>query len=291
MLSKSFITIHRVSILLITGALLLLSFTEKETVWVAIGDSITYLNDHPDETGNRVTKGYLSRVADELPSLRYINQGHNGWKASDIASKIEHLGLVKADVYTVFLGTNDWWAGRPAGSIDDYKNNTGTNSVSGSFRIIIDKIRQLNQDAKIVLITPMQRNDFVYLFDGTNNAHGSYKPKDGQSLEVFANAVIAIGKIENIPVIDLYHDPLLNLKHMVRFKRLKNPRTGKYVNYRYPTFTTIPFDPKNDEYPYPPKAANITYDGLHPSDKGNEIIAKMIINRFRQVGVVKSDAF
>ncbi|WP_343303053.1 SGNH/GDSL hydrolase family protein [Chitinophaga niabensis] len=267
----------------IIGALFLFSFTsQKETVWVAIGDSITYLNDHPDETGNRVSKGYLSRVTAELPNLRYINQGHNGWKSSDIANKIEDLGLVKADVYTVFLGTNDWWGGRPVGNIDDYKNNTGTNSVFGSFRIIVDKIRQLNKEAKIVLITPMQRNDFVYLSDATNNAHGSYKDKNGQSLELFANAVIAIGKLENIPVIDLYHDPLLDLKHMVNFKRLKDPRSGKYVNYRYPTFTTIPFDPKNDEYPYPPKAINITYDGLHPSDKGNEIIAKKVINVIRQ---------
>jgi lysophospholipase L1-like esterase len=275
----------RKTFLLITGALFLFSFTEKETVWVAIGDSITYLNDHPDETGNRVTKGYLSRVADALPNLRYINQGHNGWKSSDIANKIEDLGLVKADVYTVFLGTNDWWGGRPVGSIDDYKNNTGTGSVSGSFRIIVDKIRQLNKEAKIVLITPMQRSDFVYLNDATNNAHGSYKPKNGQSLEAVANAVIAIGKLENIPVIDLYHDPLLDLTHMVNFKRLRDPRTGKYQNYRYPAFTTIPFDPKNDEYPYPPEAVNITYDGLHPSDKGNEIIAKKVINVFRKVGV------
>ncbi|SIN83148.1 SGNH/GDSL hydrolase family protein [Chitinophaga niabensis] len=272
---------------IIIGTLFLFSFTEKQTVWVAIGDSITYLNDRPDETGNRVAKGYLSRVVEGLPDLLYINQGHNGWKSSDIAGKIEDLGLGKADVYTVFLGTNDWWGGRPVGIIDDYKNNTGTNSVFGSFRIIIDKIRQLNQAAKIVLITPMQRNDFVYLFDANNNAHGSYKAKNGQSLEAFANAVIAIGKMENIPVIDLYHDPLLDLEHMVNFKRLKDPRSGKYVNYRYPEFTTIPFDPKNDEYPYPPQAVNITYDGLHPSDKGNAIISKKVINTFRQIGVVQ----
>lgn len=280
-------TIRRISLLLIIGIWLLSSFTEKEIVWVAIGDSITYLNDHADETGNRVSKGYLSRVVAELPNIHYINQGHNGWKSSDIASKIDNLDLVKADVYTVFLGTNDWWGGRPVGSIDDYKNNTGTNSVFGSFRIIIDKIRQLNQEAKIVLITPMQRNDFVYLFNATNNAYGSYKTKNGQSLEVFVNTVIAIGKIENIPVIDLYHDPLLDLKKMVKFKRLKDPRTGKYVNYHYPRFTQIPFDPQNDEYPYPPKAANITYDGLHPSDKGNEIIAKKVIMTFRQVGLAE----
>lgn len=263
---------------------MLASFTQKEIVWVAIGDSITYLNDHPNETGNRVTKGYLSRVVTALPDLRYINQGHNGWKSGDIAGKIEQLGLVKADIYTIFLGTNDWWGSRAIGNIDDYKNNTGTGSLFGSFRIIIDKIRQLNQEAKILLITPLQRNDFVYLFNATNNAYGSYKTKNEQSLEAFANAVITIGKMENIPVIDLYHNRRLKLKHLVHFKRLKDPRTGKYKNYRYPKFTKIPFDPKNDEYPYPPEAANITYDGLHPSDKGNEIIAEKIINAFRRNG-------
>lgn len=272
---KTFVTIPRISILLIIGVLLLSSFTEKEIVWVAIGDSITYLNDHPDETGNRVAKGYLSRVVAELPNLRYINQGHNGWKASDIANKIGDLKLVKADVYTVFLGTNDWWGGRPV------------DSLFGAFRIIIGKIRQLNPVAKIVLITPMQRNDFVYLLNAGNNAHGSYKNKNGQSLEMFANAVIAIGKLEHIPVVDLYHDRRLKLKYMVHFKRLKDPETGKYVKYRYPRFTEIPFDPKNDEYPYPPAAVNITYDGLHPSDKGNEIIAKKVINTFRQAGIAE----
>jgi lysophospholipase L1-like esterase len=277
--------VSRVSVVLIIGIWLLSSFTEKETVWVAIGDSITYLNDHPDETGNRVTKGYLSRVVAELPNIRYINQGHNGWKAGDIANKINELGLVKADIYTVFLGTNDWWGGRPVGSIDDYKNNTGANSAFGSFRIIINKIRHLNPEAKIVLITPMQRNDFVYLLNASNNAHGSYEAKNGQTLEAFANAVIAIGTIENIPVIDLYHDPRLSLKHMVKFKRLKNPHTGKYVNYHYPQFTKIPFDPKNDAYPYPPNSVNITYDGLHPSDKGNKIISEKVIKAFRRLAI------
>ena len=30
--------------------------------WCAIGDSLTYLNDHLDETGHYVTRGYLSRI-------------------------------------------------------------------------------------------------------------------------------------------------------------------------------------------------------------------------------------
>lgn len=260
------------------------SFTEPELTWVAIGDSITYLNDHPGETGNRVTKGYLTGVIERLPNLRYINQGHNGWTSGSIADSIERLGLVKANVYSIFLGTNDWWQGRPVGTIESYKNAAGNSTVYGSLRIIVNKIRLLNPKAKIVLITPLQRTDFVYIADARNNAYGSYKKKNGQSLEEFADAVIAIGKYENIPVIDLYHEPMLKIENLVTYKKLKD-RTGKYVNYSYPASTGVPFNPETDNYPYPVSSINYTYDGLHPSDKGNALIALKVARCFKQLGL------
>ena len=55
------------------------SFDKKEINWVAIGDSITYLNDHTNETGNRITKGYITMVIEKLPHIHYMNQAHNGW--------------------------------------------------------------------------------------------------------------------------------------------------------------------------------------------------------------------
>jgi hypothetical protein len=58
-MKQSFITISLMILLVTFG-----SFKKKPVSWVAIGDSITYLNDHLDETGNRVTKGYMTRVKD-----------------------------------------------------------------------------------------------------------------------------------------------------------------------------------------------------------------------------------
>lgn len=57
-------------------------------LWVAIGDSITYLNDHQNETGNRVTKGYMTRVVERLPQIEYVNKGYNGWTSGGIAQRI-----------------------------------------------------------------------------------------------------------------------------------------------------------------------------------------------------------
>ena len=258
------------------------SFKHKDLTWVAIGDSITYLNDHADETGNRITKGYMTRVTEKLPYVHFANQGHNGWTAVRIAQEIDKLGLTRADIYSIFLGTNDWWRGLPLGRLPDYQNNTGTGTVYGSFRIILDKLRSLNPQARILLITPMQRVDFVYINNSKNNAYGSYRDKNGQLLETFANAVDSIGRYEHVDVVDLYHTNGLGLKKLVKFKRLKEPQTGAYVNYPYPAFIDRPFNPETDEYPYPPASINRTYDGLHPSDKGYAIISRKLVKQIRK---------
>jgi len=261
----------------------IISFTKREISWCAIGDSITYLNEHPDETGNRISKGYMTRVTDALPNIHYINQGHNGWTSRRIAENIERLGLVKADVYSVFLGTNDWWHADTLGNLSDYKNNTGSKTLYGSFRIILDKIRSLNNKAKIILITPMQRADFVYINNPKNNAYGSYREKNGFSLEQFVAAIDSLGKYESVVVVDLYHKKELAVKNLVKFKRLKDTQTNEYKNYSYPDFIDIPFNPETDIYPYPPDAIDMTYDGLHPSDQGFQIIADMLIKVFKKV--------
>ncbi|WP_028665011.1 SGNH/GDSL hydrolase family protein [Runella zeae] len=261
---------------------ILSSFSTEKITWVALGDSITYLNDHQNETGNRVTKGYMTMVTEQLPHIQYINQGHNGWTAARIAEKIESLNLVKADVYSVFLGTNDWWGGRPLGTRSDYENNTGFGTLYGSFRVIINKLRSLNPAAKIILITPMQRVDFVYIANFKNNAYGSYKDKKGQMLEQFADAIKEIGKHEQLPVVDLYHDKKLGMKKLVKFKRLKDPQTGQYKNYAYPHFIEVPFNPETDEYPYPVESIAMTYDGLHPSDAGYEVISKKLVKLMKK---------
>ncbi len=168
-------------------------------------------------------------------------------------------------------------AGQAARYYQRYEKNTGNNTVYGSYRIITNKFRSLNPLAKIVLITPMRRSDFVYINNKKNNAWGSYKDKNGQSLQQFAEAINTIGRYEQFDVVDLYNKSGMTEKKLVKYKRLKDPKTGVYKNYRYPNFINVPFNPETDEYPYPIEATNMTYDGLHPSDKGYNTIAKMLV--------------
>jgi lysophospholipase L1-like esterase len=251
--------------------------------WVAIGDSITYLNDHPDETGNRISKGYMTLIKQKFPEISFINKGFNGWTAVKIAQEFDQLSIPQADVYSIFLGTNDWWGGKPLGTMADYQNSTGPETVNGAFRVIVDRVRNLNPEAKIILITPMKRVDFVYINNYKNNAFGSYQSKNGQYLEDFAKAIAAIAHQEGFPVVDLYNQKDLGFEDLVKYKRLRDPNTGKYKNYRYPSFVAIPFDPEKDEYPYPEKAIKLTYDGLHPSDDGYKIIAEELVPIFQEL--------
>lgn len=264
-----------------------IAFQQTQTTWVAIGDSITYLNDHPNETGNRITKGYMTLIKEKYPQLNVINQGHNGWTSGGIADKIEQIQLVPADIYTIFLGTNDWWQGRPIGIIADYKENSGSKTIFGAFRIIIDKLKNLNPNAKIILISPMQRGDFVYITNFKNNAFGNYKEKKGQHLSQVVEAINQIATLEKIPFVDLYNKSGIHLKNMVKYKRLKDPKSGLYKNYKYPSYLDVPFNPETDEYPYPIESINMTYDGLHPSDKGYKAISKLILKEFKKIEVLK----
>lgn len=269
--------------LLLSGLILLSCQPKTPKKWVAIGDSITYLNDHKDETGYRVSKGYLTAVTEKLPNLHVINKGYNGWTVIRIAKNLDKIEIPPADYYTIFLGTNDWWRGNPLGSLEDYNKNTGTTTVLGAYRVIVDHLKALNPAAPIILIAPMQRVDFVYINNPHNNALGSYDPKNEQYLEAFANAFKTLGKAEGFPTLDLYHHPQLQHHQLVQFKRLKNPETGNYQNYTYPDYIGLPFNPETDHYPYPPEAIGMTYDGLHPSDLGNAIIATALIAIFEDL--------
>lgn len=256
--------------------------SKKELTWTAIGDSITYQDDKPETSKNRITKGYMKRVVEKLPNIHYKNVGYAGWTTRAIAENLNNLGIEKTDFYSVFLGTNDWWTSLPIGNFSDYQNNTGNNTVYGAYRTIINKIRGLNSNAVIVLITPMQRTDFIDINNISTFLYGSYKEKDGRFLSDYADAIKNIAKAENFKLVDLYYKSGITLKNAVKYHRLRNPVTGEYQNYTSPDYIGVPYNPKTDEYPYPLEAIGMTYDGLHPSNKGHQKIADMLVNIFKK---------
>ena len=188
----------------------------KEIRWCAIGDSFTYLNDHLDETGYRVSKGYLTRILEKVPGLRLDNIGINGSTLLDWASQ----PIPEADLYTVLLGTNDWHHEVPAGSKADFRARTA-GTILGSLGILLDHIREAAPGARIIAGNPVERADFVYLWDPENNAQGSYAPEQGQTLSCISAAILKCCGLEGIATVNCHDLSGFTPENAVRFKHVR----------------------------------------------------------------------
>lgn len=245
-------------------------------IWCAIGDSFTYLNDHLDETGYRVEKGYISRVCDKIPGLTVNNMGINGSTTEDWLS----VEIPKADLYTILLGTNDWHRHIPVGTKENFdKAEVGT--ILGNLGNLVERIREKTSVAPIIIMNPVERGDFVYIEDPTNHAHGSYAPDGGQWLSDIADSIFGACRGDKIYPVNLHQLCGFNQKNIVHFKKLK--RNGTYEELQYPDYVDVPYNSLEDEYPYPKEAAFMTYDGLHPSDQGCEIIADILAETLKNI--------
>lgn len=248
--------------------------------WCAIGDSMTFLNDHLEQTGDRVKNGYLTRTRNKCEheyEIEIINQGMDGSVTGDFV----HMELPEADLYTVLLGTNDWSQGVPCGTAEDFINrHEGT--IVGNLGLIIDHIHEKCPEARIIVMNPVERGDFVEIIDPNNNMHGSYALCHGQKLkDISAKIFRCADSCEWVEALDLHRLSGFKQGNVLHFKRIKVD--GEYRNVEFPDYVQYTYNPETDEYPYPSAAGWMTYDGLHPSDEGNERIASILAEQILQV--------
>ncbi|HAS56662.1 MAG TPA: SGNH/GDSL hydrolase family protein [Firmicutes bacterium] len=245
---------------------------EKEFKLVAIGDSYTYINNDLPESGNRVKKGYLTRLIEKLPfKTKLINLGINGAAASNFLD----VEIPKGDIYIVLLGTNDWFGSRELGSLSDFKEaKKGT--VLGNLGDIIKRIHEVSPNGRIYLCNPVERGRFVYIFDYNNNAHDSSTPnKNGVYLSEFANKILECASFYDfVYPVNLHDETGFKSENAMKFFRIKED--GEIKDLPYPDFLSVHVDSNLKIYPYPIEAYGWAYDGLHPNDGGFEKIADVI---------------
>lgn len=213
--------------------------------YAQIGDSITYLYDNKYETsyGENTSKtGYkgwgYGRLLCSFLGIPYENhypQGANGRTFCDYYDEWEAghwLFPAGIQVWTIFLGTNDWGTNRhKLGTQDDYISNTysSTNRTTyGAIRKIIDKIRGLNNGKvtpRIIFMTPMQRGAFAYGSPLGNfvksailkNGNGEWeytKNNYGFTLKDVADAIAWVCNYEKLKLIDLFYDSIVDINYL-----------------------------------------------------------------------------
>ncbi len=127
-----------------------------------------------------------------------------------------------------------------------------------------------------MVMNPVERADFICVLDTLNQAQGSYAPEGNVMLSEVAEAIFSCATEAGLCALDLHNECGFTQENVIRFKRLK--KDGIYKELPYPDYIGVPYHPETDDYPYPLEAISLTYDGLHPSDKGNEIIANLVVD-------------
>lgn len=201
--------------------------------WCTIGDSITWI-----DANSQV--GYQRAVKKAFKFSNYYNEGQNGWKMLQYADALIDSSKVlpKADIYTIAYGINDFAYGNPVGTLEDFRNKTGSATYAGALRVIIDKIYETNQDALIFIMTPRKACKFNnYLPDEWYGIH------KGVYLTQYVDILKECASWFSLPVIDIFS---LSQANEVTLE-------------------------------------NLSYDvALHPNQKGCDLMAALIINKFRE---------
>ena len=170
--------------------------------YISHGDSITYYDGH-EYPGGGICKGYQSVMNDSIGFDTITNQGRSGYSMADrtghngIVSTILATNHVSQDLCSIFAGTNDFKLDVPIGTIgvigDTELDRT---TFYGAYRTAIEHILTQKPSIRLVLFTPLQRNNDGYDVNTTNTA--------GHKLIDYVDAVKAVGKLYGLPVCDLY---------------------------------------------------------------------------------------
>ena len=204
--------------------------------YISIGDSISWQDKQKYPDSKEIAKGYQSLLDEKIDFKNMTNYaivGATMAKSSKYPNKASIMdsflneNYTNSDIITIFAGTNDFKLNVPIGKIGNKKYDDST--FYGSYEKFLDHILKQNKSVKIYLFTPLQRDNSGYDINKINLA--------GAKLIDYVNAVKEIGRLYDLPVLDLYATSGMdssNLKHYTR-------------------------------------------DGLHPNQDGYELITKPIL--------------
>lgn len=209
------------------------------TLWLAIGDSITY------GYGNEGVS-YADYAAKKL-NITLNKQGVSGSTLSGMYKRVKDGDFdgIKPDIITICGGTNDWNIGKKSKNMDSDTVYTADTYMS-YVNCIIETLRAKQPQATIIFLTCLQRD---YFGTDTSNVTGTTN-SNGETLADYENVVLTSCKNHAVPVIDLYAQSGINAQNYL-------PLESGYSNASIKWLTT---------------------DGLHPNDDGHRLLGTFVAN-------------
>ncbi len=214
---------------------------DKDPVVInCLGDSITTYAPAPAAGKNyHDWWGELYYVKNNDYGISGTTVSLNGTVKSPFISRYSEMSD-DAELVTVKGGTNDF-ASTSKGTLTTRSPYT----YYGSLRILVEGLIEKYPDRQIALFTPIRRCE--------NGQTLETKNKFGDTLRDYAHAVEDIGRIYNIPVVNLYEEESLDFTG-----DLESDFCKKYMP-----------------------------DGLHPSGEGHRIMQKFMSSELERLGVIK----
>lgn len=180
-------------------------FNKKSVMY---GDSIV--------AGSPGTTPYAQRLQTELLLNQSANEGVSGRPIADgtpngsgtvttVANTISTYSTY--DLVIIAGGTNDFKLNVPLGNILPVgSNNFNRNEFTGAYQHLLENIINTKDTIRIVMMTPLQRNNSGYDIYHTNTA--------GYKLIDYCNRIKEIAQLYSVPVIDMYSNSSLNLLNL-----------------------------------------------------------------------------
>ena len=184
--------------------------------FATFGDSITWQDGKTYSQGDNIgeiARGYQTIIKEKCGFSSYDNYGVSGAPMASGSANgkgtvdtIEETDLTDKnyDLVIIAAGTNDFKLNIPIG-ID----NGDITTFYGAYCRSVERLINANINTRIVLLTPLHRNNGGYDDEFTNKA--------GHNLKDYVNAIRSIGEKYSLPVCDMYANSGINAINLANF--------------------------------------------------------------------------
>lgn len=188
----------------------LISDWEGKTM-IAAGDSITWQDGRVYSGTSNIARGWQTIVKENLGLASVNNIAVSGKPMADGTSNGDGTvttvlleTVFTEDLFVIAAGTNDFKLNVPIGELQNVGGTFDRNTFYGAYQTTLEYIINKRPDIRIVLFTPLHRNESNYnstIF--TNTA--------GHKLIDYVEAIKALGDRYSIPVCDMYANSGINM--------------------------------------------------------------------------------